>query len=140
MCQPPREYAKLLIKEYDLWKLQLHRNQCYLGRCVIILNRHLEDILEISDVERDELFVIGNKLKHALQECFSPDLFNYSSLGNEVRHVHFHVTPRYERSVEFGGITFTDARWGHNPSPYDKNFTVPDQVHEQLISLINSRV
>ena len=140
MCQNPENFRKLFIKEFKYWKLALHNNQCYLGRCVVILKRHAEDMFEISNEERDELFEIVKKLKGALSETFQPDLMNYSSLGNEVRHLHLHVIPRYNKNVEFAGITFMDKRWGQNPSPYDKGFTVPENVYERLVEKISSKL
>ncbi len=35
-------------------------------------------------------------LKRALIELFKPDVFNYAFLGNEIRHLHGHVVPRYK--------------------------------------------
>lgn len=36
-------------------------------------------------------------------------------LANVVRHVHYHVVPRYSRDVEFAGEIFTDENFGHMP-------------------------
>jgi diadenosine tetraphosphate (Ap4A) HIT family hydrolase len=83
----------------------------------VVLKRHAEDLFEITDQEKDELFKVMRSLKSSLKNSFNPDLMNYSSLGNELKHLHIHVIPRYERPVEFAGVTFTDERWGQNPSP-----------------------
>jgi len=140
MCQNPEEYRKFFIKEFDYWKVELHGNQCYLGRCIVILKRHLEDLFEISNEEKDEIFKIVRDLKNVLKESFNPDLTNYSSLGNETRHLHLHVIPRYEKPVKFAGMTFADKRWGQNPSPYDKTFKVSDDVYVQLVQAISSKL
>ena len=57
--------------------------------------------------------------RDALGGCFAPDHFNYQVLGNSVRHVHMHLTPRYTSAREFGGMTFTDEHWGTWPFPVD---------------------
>lgn len=111
MCSEPEEFKKFNIKEYEFWRVQLHSNQCYLDRCIIILKHHLEDLFDISEEERDELFQIGKELRGAQIKAFSANMVNYYSLGNETRHLHLHVIPRYNKPREFTGVTFTDDRW-----------------------------
>jgi len=138
ICKNPLKFKKLDIKEYNFWKVGLHENQYYLGRCVASLKRHLEDLFDISEEEKRELFKIVKSLRTALRKSFSPDLLNYSSLGNEVRHVHLHITPRYKEDKVFSGIKFEDKRWGKNPSPYDKNFKIPSQVYKEILETIKN--
>ena len=140
MCQNSDGFEQLKIMECEHWRVELHSNQCYLGRCVVILKRHAEDLSEITDNERDELFTILKSLKAALGSAFKPNLLNYSSLGNELRHVHVHVIPRYEKPVVFAGKTFTDDRWGKNPSPYSKDFAIPTKTIEAIASIVRSKL
>lgn len=58
----------------------------------------------------------------AIKELFAPDLMNYAALGNNFKHLHVHLIPRYERSRKFAGIEFIDKRWGKNYAPYDREF------------------
>ena len=51
---------------------------------------------------------------------FQPDLFNYASLGNEIRHLHIHVVPRYKKQRIFQGIEFIDKKWNYFYKPYKK--------------------
>jgi len=109
------DYSKFLVKQYKYWGVYVHTNQGYLGRCVIWCDR--EDALDLTDAtnkEQEELFVIIKKLKYASQDVFSGEWFNYSFLGNETRHLHGHFIPRYSAEKQFEGVTFKDARWGHN--------------------------
>ena len=137
MCSNPEEYKKFQIKEYTYWKIELHGNQCYLGRCIVMLKRHIEDLFEISPDERDELFQIVPLLKESLNKSFNPDMLNYTSLGNEVQHLHLHVIPRYKTTRQFADADFNDKRWGSNPSPYDKNFKVTDDVYNEIVKTIS---
>lgn len=137
MCENPEEYKKFCIREFAYWRIELHSNQCYLGRCLVILKRHAEDLTEITQAEQDELFAVLKRIKSALSMAFRTDLQNYESLGNETRHLHMHVIPRYSNPIEFAGMVFTDERWGNNPSPYDKNFTTSDEVNSKIISEIS---
>ena len=83
--------------------------------------------------EKDELFTIGSILNNALLKGFNPNILNYSSLGNDMRHLHLHIIPRYKNPVTFADTIFTDERWGHNPSPYNKNFEISDEVYNKII-------
>lgn len=136
MCNTPEEYKKFLIKKFDYWRVELHENQCYLGRTIIILKRHAEDLSEINSKEKDELFSIIKSLKKILQNVFNPDVINYASLGNKTRHLHLHIIPRYQRQIEFAGTLFMDKRWGNNPFPYEKDFNITDNVYSQIINVI----
>lgn len=125
-------FSKYKIKDYQHWSIFLHPNQGFLGRCVIWCNR--EDALDLTDAtveEQEELFVILNGLQKAIQKIFQPDLLNYAFLGNEKRHLHGHVIPRYAKPKEFEGITFKDERYGHNYQT-DHNFSAPLAVLEKI--------
>jgi diadenosine tetraphosphate (Ap4A) HIT family hydrolase len=126
MCNVPEEFKQLSIRQYTYWHIDLRSNQNYLGWCLIILNRHLEDLMDITKDERDELFEITEKLRNALKDLFQPDMFNYASLGNVTNHVHIQVIPRYSKKVKFNDIEFIDTNFGENYSPYDKSFHLSD--------------
>jgi diadenosine tetraphosphate (Ap4A) HIT family hydrolase len=126
-CNPSEELKKLSIKDYEYWRVGLHKDQTYLGRSVVVLNRHIEDPLEVTDQERVEWLEAMRELRNAITLSFETSKMNYAEFGNEVEHVHWHVVPRYEKPVEFAGITFTDKRWGKNYSPYE-SLLVPDEV------------
>lgn len=130
------DYSKYQIKEYKYWLIQVHSNQGYLGRCVIWCKR--KDALDLSQAtkeEQEELFIIINQPKNALIGAFNPDWFNYAFLGNETRHLHCHVVPRYSKEVEFMGQIFTDKDWGHNYKT-DPNF-ITSQI---LLEAVKSRI
>ena len=127
-CNPPEQFKELDIKEYEHWKVGLHSNQAYLGRSVIVLKRHTEDFFDTTQEEQQELLKVGKDVRDAIRTVFQPDLMNYSTLGNIVRHVHWHVVPRYEKPMEFGGVVFEDKMWGENWTPYDKGFTLPKKT------------
>ncbi len=130
-CQNPSN--NLTIKEFRYWNLELHKNQDYLGRCVLVLRRHLVDLFEISEFEREELFLTMENIKHALINTFNPDHFNYASLGNEERHLHLHIIPRYSKPVKFMNNVFVDRKWGKNPYPYDKTFLASSEVYSKIV-------
>jgi len=140
MCSTPEEFKKFRIKDYKFWHVELRSNQNYLGWCLVILNRHLEDLMDISAEEKNELFSITKDLRNTLRKAFNPDMINYASLGNVTQHVHLQVVPRYKQAVEFEGMTFEDKNWGGNYSPYDKNFKVSGEVYTKIIDKIKENL
>ena len=126
-----------LIKDYNHWSLFLHENQCYLGRlCLVAKREDAIDFLEMTLDEREEFFLIGSAVKHALRLLFRPDLMNYASLGNSYRHLHVHFIPRYETKRFFDDIEFIDSRYGQNYEPYDRTFKLnPEALNKLTIAL-----
>lgn len=95
------QFSDTVIKEYQHWELQLFQDQYYLGRSLIKLKRHAVDLTELDEKERQELFdEVLPELKNSLDTLFEPDLYNQATLGNDCRHFHLHIIPRYraERS------------------------------------------
>jgi diadenosine tetraphosphate (Ap4A) HIT family hydrolase len=105
------------LARFPHWHVLLNRNQDYLGRCIIALRRHEEDFLALRPEEREELWTVARLVRETLERRFQPDHFNYQVLGNEVRHVHLHLTPRYKTRREHEGQTFHDEHWGTWPFP-----------------------
>lgn len=140
MCGNSEEFGRLKIREYEYWRIELHGSQYYLGRCIVILKRHVLDLFEINQDEREELFRIIPLLKDSIKKSFGSDMLNYSSLGNEVQHLHLHVIPRYKKTVKFAGREFKDEQWGSNPSPYDKSFKVSDELYGEIVKTITSNL
>lgn len=139
-CKQENKWKRFHIKSYTMWRLELHSNQCYLGRCLLALKDHKEDIFEITDTEREELYKVVPQIKKAISETFQPDMFNYTSLGNEVSHVHLHIIPRYRKGVIFNNQEFTDENWGKNPSPYNKNFKISSSTTDKVIDVLQKNL
>lgn len=135
-----RDNKNLVIKEYDYWTSELCNNQAYLGRCLVILKRHTEDLFDITKDEAEELFNISKSTRDSLVEIFKPDLFNYGSLGNFIKHVHLHIIPRYSKPRLFNGMEFVDAKWGDFYYPYDKNFKTSDAILANIVDKIQGDI
>jgi diadenosine tetraphosphate (Ap4A) HIT family hydrolase len=103
------------------WRVFIARDQDYLGKCIVALRRHEEDFLSLTQDERQDMWEAARSVRDSLLRCFAPDHFNYQVLGNSVRHVHMHLTPRYTAPREFGGRTFTDNHWGNWPFPAEQD-------------------
>lgn len=121
------------MKQYDNWELDLFTNQFYPGRSLVKYRDHKTDLNEIDAESRQELFEkVLPDIKNALDSIFSPDLYNYASLGNDCRHLHIHIIPRYKEDREFEGVEFSDENWNSHYMPYDTEFEIPEQVFEKI--------
>jgi len=133
------DFSKYKIKEYKYWEVFIHKNQSYLGRCVVWCKRgNALDLTDATKEEREELFLILQELREALIKTFQSDWFNYSFLGNNIRHLHCHFIPRYAKSKIFEGIKFEDKLFGHNWKT-DHHFIIPRAVLDKIkLILFNS--
>ncbi len=84
-------------------------NQNKLGKVMVCLMRHNEDICELTDAELLELWDVIRRTKGILDSLFRPDHYNYSFLMNLDSHMHLHIIPRYETARVFEGADFHDS-------------------------------
>lgn len=66
----------------------------YPGLCRVVLNRHVVEMTDLADEERNRLMRAVFATERALRDLFRPDKVNLASFGNKVRHLHWHVIPR----------------------------------------------
>lgn len=64
-----------------------------------------------------------------LVAAFAADHFNYAFLGNQDRHVHLHVIPRYATPRQMDGLAFADEDWpAHYRVPAPQRILTPEQL------------
>jgi diadenosine tetraphosphate (Ap4A) HIT family hydrolase len=100
-----------VIRESQHWLTFINRNQNLLGKTIIALRRHEEDVAALTLDEWTELRPEIGWITARLQQAFAPDHFNYSFLMNADRHVHLHVIPRYIGSRRLAGVEFADREY-----------------------------
>lgn len=101
-----------LVERGPRWTLALNVNQSLPGRCVLVLNRHAEDVRALAVEEWSTLHRQVARATAALDALFDPDLYNYAFLMNQDAHVHLHVVPRYSSAREWRGERFVDPHFG----------------------------
>jgi diadenosine tetraphosphate (Ap4A) HIT family hydrolase len=133
------DYTKYLIKEYKYWELYLHINQYpYVGRCYAWAKRdeanHFSDMTdsELLEFKNDIIPYYENKLNYKFPSILR---FNYSVMGNEAPHLHFHMIPRYEKDFTFMGIDFKDSKKNGNYAPYEKK-KISNEVIDKILLLL----
>jgi len=114
LCSP--ELAPI-VGESRHWRLVLNRNQCLLGKCLLVLRRHEEQVAGTTAGEWSDLHAQIGRATAMLVAAFQPDHFNYVFLQNQDRHVHLHVIPRYAAPREYAGLTFSDLDYPNHYTP-----------------------
>ncbi|MSS78343.1 HIT family protein [Anaerococcus sp. AGMB00486] len=95
------------IKIGDLENSQLYlfKEQSHLGRVIVAYKKHVSEIVDISDDERDAYFSDIAKVAKAIHKIFKPKKINYGAYGDTGCHLHFHLVPKYEDDeFEWGGV------------------------------------
>ena len=126
----PERYARWLLAEYDHWRLFLHTDQFpYIGRCYAAAKRSEADfITDILPSESNELMhIVIPAWNEAIKALFRHDRPNVAILGNEWRHLHAHLIPRYHTPRTFYGIEFVDPNPKGNYSPFTKR-EISDEI------------
>lgn len=92
------------ICELETSKLYLFKEQSHPGRVIVAHKKHVGDMTELTDEERNAYFADIAKVSRALQRAFKPQKINYGAYGDTGRHLHFHLVPKYEDGYEWGGV------------------------------------
>ena len=112
-----------LIFETEFWKIFLHPDQKYLGRCVVDLKRECGNLADLKPDEIVDFISVAKKLENGAKKAFSATMFNWTCLMNRAYleeipnpQVHWHFRPRYDHDVSFSNMVFTDPEFGHHYS------------------------
>lgn len=124
------------------WHVLLSRKQTYLGRSMVILKRHCADLAELTPDEWNDLFLTIQKTEKVLRDAFDVTVFNWACFMNHAfqkqpynPHVHWHVWPRYDHSVNIAGRIFTDEAFGHHYN--DRNdVEVEKEVKREILNIL----
>lgn len=88
------------------------------------LRDHKGTLSDLSDAEWQEYTRIVKRLENAYKVGLGAILSNWTCLMNNayqekpsLPHVHWHVRPRYEKSISLNGIEFNDPDFGFH---YDR--------------------
>ncbi len=109
-CVPLEKNNAFLIEVAPLTvsTLYLDRNQTYRGQCALIFDsHHVEGLEALSAAEFDAFAHDLRVAARALATVCDPDLMNYAALGNIIRHLHWHLVPRYKSDPRWGGPIYT---------------------------------
>lgn len=124
-----------MLDETALWQVRLNYNQNLLGKLLIALKRHEEQVTKLSTAEWLELHSQVQRCTERLRRAFAPDHFNYAFLQNQDRHVHLHVIPRYATPRNISGLVFEDPDYPDHYAPGRERRVSPDVLDALAQSL-----
>lgn len=107
-CVKDERLTDLMIEicELEASTLYLFKEQTHKGRCLIAYKGHKSEMFELTEEERNKFAKDIATVGQALHKAFSPAKVNYGAYADTMKHLHFHIVPKYEGGPEFGG-TFT---------------------------------
>lgn len=108
--------TELLIYESQYWIWSLRLVQATLGAGVLSLKRECPVFSELNQDEFSDLNNIIKVIEKTLKVTFNYDIMNYLMLMMVDKQVHYHVIPRYERSIDSVGISWKDLGWPGVPN------------------------
>lgn len=136
-----KENEWLLYKSL-YWSVYLADTQDYVGRCILVLNRHGECLSELHISEWIELKTIIDTLERIYKEVLGAELCNWSCLLNSFYketipnpHLHIHARPRYKTPVMMNQHSYEDTEFAHHYAP-KKETLLRDEDRQTLYLLM----
>ena len=128
-CSKNKDLDSLMIKICDLEvsTVYLFKEQTYRGRCNVVFKEHKSEITDLTEEEAAAFIKDIRKVAKAIQKAFNPGKINYGAFADTMKHLHFHVVPKYEGGQSWG-TTFE-----MNPGEVLLN----DEEYNELIIKIN---
>jgi len=99
------------IGALSISSLYLSKNQTYRGYSLLIFDaRHVEWLDQLSAEEWSAFALDLSTAHRAICEAMRPDHMNVELLGNVIKHLHWHIVPRYRSDPRWGGPIWTTAQ------------------------------
>ena len=103
------------------WSVYLADVQDYVGRCILVLNRHCGSLSELDISEWIDLKAMIDKLECIYKEVLGAELSNLSCLLNSFYkepipnpHLHIHMRPRHKNAVVINKHAYEDTEFAHH--------------------------
>lgn len=90
--------------EMESSNVYIFKEQSHPGRVIVAHKKHVSEIIELTDEERDQFFKDINTVSNAIHKVFNPDKVNYGAYGDTGHHLHFHLVPKYKDDFEWNGV------------------------------------
>ena len=131
-CSKNEDLDSLMIKicDLDVSTVYLFKEQTYKGRCNVVFKEHKSEITDLTGEEATKFIKDIRKVALAIQKTFNPNKINYGAFADTMKHLHFHVVPKYE-----GGPS-----WGKTFDMNPGKILLSDEEYSQLIAKIISNL
>lgn len=99
--QMDETYGRFL-KEYDVVKLYLYKDQTCKGHLVAVFKEAATEMCRLSALERNIFFADIAKAAKVLKKCFDPDAICYMDMEDMGDKLVYHIIPKYKEDGNFG--------------------------------------
>jgi len=100
-CELCEDVGGLLLWQNELCRVVRVEDNDYPGFCRVICSRHVREMSDLPNAEREQLMRVVIAVEQAIRETLRPFKMNLASLGNAVPHLHWHVIPRFQDDRHF---------------------------------------
>lgn len=143
-CNLSADEAKWLLTQNTSWSVYLADEQDYIGRCILVLNRHCGCLSALTDAEWMDLKHLIERLERCFKSVLGAELCNWSCLLNSFYksptpdpHLHLHVRPRYKAPVPLNGKQYIDEEYGHHYSLKKEN-KLDEKEFKELFEMLKT--
>ncbi len=99
----PLHNLMIEIATLSVSRVFLFKEQTYHGRCLVAYNRHVNDLFELTDEERNAFLAYFTRVSRDMVKVFNPEKINYGAYSDKLSHLHFHLAPKYVDGPDYGG-------------------------------------
>jgi len=99
--QTEERYGRF-IKEYDVVKIYLYKDQTCKGHLVALFKETATELTRLSTLERNILFADIAKAAKVLKKCYNPDAICYMNMEDMNDKLVYHIIPKYKEDGNYG--------------------------------------
>lgn len=128
------------VIETKRWRVVLDPNQRFLAKAFITLLEHKTSLSELSEADWRDFESLVKRLELAIKKAFHAHHFNWSCLMNvaamngQQTHVHWHLHPRYDKSITIGAHTFEDTPW------YPRKENTNHVIEKEVLQIVADKI
>lgn len=111
-------------------RLFIFKEQTYRGRCLVSYDKHVNDLNELSNEERNAFMADVTRATRAMQKAFNPEKINYGAYSDTLSHLHFHLAPKYKGGPDYG------STFQMNP----KAVYLTDEEYEEMAEMLKANL
>ncbi len=134
-----------LLHKSTHWSVYLADVQDYVGRCILVSNRHCGSLSELNVSEWMELKTMIDRLEFIYREVLGAELCNWSCLLNNFYkaaipnpHLHIHVRPRYKSAIVIHKHPYEDPEFAHHYAPVKEESLLDEDRQILYLRMKNS--
>jgi len=111
------------IKELTTGYAVLGDYQFFPGYCLLLCKFHKTELHQLDQKFKLKFLDEMSQLAEAVFKTFKPDKLNYELLGNQDKHLHWHIFPRYKKEKKFNKPIWLESKKVRQAKKYilDKN-------------------